>query len=464
RSPTARRATALLADYTTMLREYRDELVVAQACDGSRSLGEVLATSPLGLICTLRVMRALESMSCLTYASVTKAAGVSGTRARVTSATVNARPSGPVPVDALRSTRRPSPDSGNTRRPDAGRTSGSYRALRVDERTATGSQKILRPTGAHSGGIRRAGTRREDGTSEIPGSASRAPVARNTDTRGPQSRGSQSRGPQSRGPQSNGPQSNGPAARGRTPSDEPGPASAHEETPRALLARLEAAENSYALLDVALTANRASISEAAARLMRTLTQAATDGNPEIERAARALFTVVEKAGEALTNPQRRRTYDALNLPIQPAKGTDLVTAELDFKLGRICKANQAMDRARLYFERAAIQDPHQAIYQVYLAWATFALAPDTDRRTRAQAVELAREALKSDASRDDGYVLLGRMYQAITSHDQAVRAFGKALAINSGNADARAGLDQLESDQSSAKKDTGIFGSLFSRR
>ena len=442
----APRTTSRLADYATMLRAYEDELAIAEACDGSRSLGEVLAVSPLGLIGTLRVMRALESMNCLTYGSVIKP---------------KTRPSGSRSSDAHRSIRRSGSDSGSARSArsgDGGRVSGGYRTLRTDDRTATGSPKRLRPTGAHASGIRRAGTRRSEGTSEVA-----APTSR-----GPESRPANSRGPGSRGPQSRG--SRDPVGRRPTHSSAPQPASVRKddssanETPQALLARLEGADTSYALLGVSSSANRASISKAASGLMRTLTQLTMAGDPEVERGARAFFAKVKTAGEALTNPQRRRAYDALNLPIPPATGTDLVAAESDFKLGRICLANQAMDRARSYFERAAVQDPHQAIYQVYLAWATFTLADDSDRRTRMQAIELAREALKSDASRDDGYVLLGRMYQTANSHDQAVRAFSKALEINSGNTQARLGLEQLESDQDVAKKDTGLFGNLFSRR
>lgn len=455
----APRSTPRLADYATMLRAYREELVLVESCDGTRSLGEVLAISPLGLIGTLRVMRALESMNCLTYGSVSKSAGPAPVRARTTGARA-VRPSGRG-SDGLRTVRRAGKDAAarSEKTTDTGRVSGSYRTLRGDERTITGSHRTLRPAGAHSSGIRRAGTRRTDQATE--GASPR--------TGGPASRGPASRGPASRGPASRG-ASRGPVPRrtvnttGQRVTGGPSAGSTPAEAPSALVARLEAAADSYALLGVSHTANRATISKASAQLMRTLTQLTTHGDPDVERSARALFAVVKKAGEALTNPQRRRAYDALNLPIPAATGTDLVAAESDFKLGRICMASAAMDRARSYFERAAVQDPHQAIYQVYLAWATFGLASDVDRRARMQAVELAREALKTDGSRDDGYVLLGRMYQALNSHDQAVRAFSKALEINSGNTEARTGLKQLETDQAESKKDAGLFGNLFGRR
>ena len=417
----APRTTSRLADYATMLRQFREELVVAESCDGTRSLGEVLAISPVGLISTLRVLRALESMNCLTYGSLAARPSTNAPSRPITRTSGESR---------LIHASTAEPARGSLR-PDEARATGGYRTVRTEDRTSS-AHRSLRPTGAHVSGIRKA-TRRPGG-------------------------GSATTGPVSRGPT---PFASGAA---RSGARETRPDEASDESPSVVLDRIEAAAHSYAKLGVATTANRASISKAAASLLRVLTQLTVSGEPDIENRAKLAFVAVKQAGEALTNPQRRRAYDALNLPILPASGTDLVAAESDFKLGRICMASDAMDRARSYFERAASQDPHQAIYQVYLAWATFSLATDKDRRVRAQAVELAREALKSDSSRDDGHVLLGRMYQTMNSHDQAVRAFSKALEINSGNTEARAGLRQLEADQGDAKKDTGLFGNLFNRR
>lgn len=65
RSPA--RATERLRDYATMLRDFADELRVAALCDGQRTLGEVLARSPYGLVDTLRILRALEITGCLVF-------------------------------------------------------------------------------------------------------------------------------------------------------------------------------------------------------------------------------------------------------------------------------------------------------------------------------------------------------------------------------------------------------------
>lgn len=66
RSPVS--STPRLRDYATMLRDFADELRVAALCDGQRTLGEVLAHSPYGLVDSLRILRALEITGCLAFA------------------------------------------------------------------------------------------------------------------------------------------------------------------------------------------------------------------------------------------------------------------------------------------------------------------------------------------------------------------------------------------------------------
>jgi tetratricopeptide (TPR) repeat protein len=235
-------------------------------------------------------------------------------------------------------------------------------------------------------------------------------------------------------------------------------------SPAELVDHLEAQENYYALLGVSTQAPRATISTVASALIRSLSKAMTGAaGDEIAGRAKRQFDRINKAGEVLTHRQRRATYDALHLPIPPASGTDLIAAESDFKRGRLCMAQENMERARGWFERAAAQDPHQAIYQVYLGWATFGLTADTNRRARLKALELAKDALKTDPSRDDGHVLVGQMHQAMGSHDAAVRAFQKALEVNGGNADARAALAALEEDPQK-RPNNRLFGKLFTRR
>ncbi len=62
--------TPLLGDYTIMLKDFKEELRVAKLCDGERNLGEILGISPYGLVSTLRILRALEIMSCVLFGEV----------------------------------------------------------------------------------------------------------------------------------------------------------------------------------------------------------------------------------------------------------------------------------------------------------------------------------------------------------------------------------------------------------
>lgn len=59
--------TDRLRDYATMLRGFADELRVTRLCDGQRTLGEVMALSPYGLVDTLRILRALEITGCVSF-------------------------------------------------------------------------------------------------------------------------------------------------------------------------------------------------------------------------------------------------------------------------------------------------------------------------------------------------------------------------------------------------------------
>ncbi|MBU0553741.1 hypothetical protein KJ940_19875, partial [Myxococcota bacterium] len=56
-----------LNDYAMMLRAFSDDLKLASLFDGTRPLGEILARAPLGLIDALRIIRALEITSCITF-------------------------------------------------------------------------------------------------------------------------------------------------------------------------------------------------------------------------------------------------------------------------------------------------------------------------------------------------------------------------------------------------------------
>lgn len=421
--------TSRLSDYATMLRGHAEDLQVAQLCNGERALGEVLALSPLNLVDTLRVVRALEAMSCLVYADPPK---------RVRSVRHSTGPR-----DITRSTGSFRQVRPVQRSSEPGRVRRKSQPPRAERRTSSAPKPETRTTGGRS--IRRAGERTTGGFRKV-GSRSGSTAQSRTTSKAPASRPRRVSGSM-------------PVVESRS-----GPPASRATEGEGLIARLEAAETHYALLGVQPNASRGAISSAAAGILRKLSGAAAAELPEeLQGRARQQVQRVSQAGEVLSNPHRRRTYDALHLPIGEASGPDLIAAELNFKRGRICVVNELVERARAFFELAAVQDPHQAIYQVYLAWATFRLTDPNDRRARGKALELAKEALKIDSSRDDGFVLLGGMHREHGAHDSAVRAYQRALEVNGGNTEARKALLELEGG-GEEKKDTRLFGKLFVRR
>ncbi len=74
------RKTARLSDYSTMLKEFSDELRVALLCDGQHTVGEVISASPFGLVDTLRVLRALQVISCVEFDEARPAAKLESTQ------------------------------------------------------------------------------------------------------------------------------------------------------------------------------------------------------------------------------------------------------------------------------------------------------------------------------------------------------------------------------------------------
>ncbi len=59
------RATRAFDDYALLIHQYKDDLAVADLCDGVRRLSDVLAESPFGISATLRILKALEVMGCV---------------------------------------------------------------------------------------------------------------------------------------------------------------------------------------------------------------------------------------------------------------------------------------------------------------------------------------------------------------------------------------------------------------
>ncbi|MEZ4472527.1 MAG: hypothetical protein R3F60_17385 [bacterium] len=463
-----------------MLRDYRQGLEVAFLCDGTRVLTDILRDSPVGLVDTFRLLRALELMSCIQFTAERAPGPQRSVRAstpprRVTGAWGDDASDGPPvrsasPVSAAPvrrvSSAAPAPARANTMpplvppppEPQASRTSNAPTSQRPV--AASGYRSGARSSDGGTArpvtqsGSYRALPRRETPTSTggeaRPAPASVAPrTAPARTTTGPIDR----------------PTLSGLRAPVRQPSrEEPG---AEADSAAAVIARITDAETLYEVVGRDPASQARAIADVGRDLLRRLhPDRITAEDPLLLEDARAAARRVAEAVETLGDRRRRMAYDALTLPTPlPGRGVDLLGAEQNFKKGLICQQNQLGEKARDFFALAVEQDPHQAFYRVHLPAASFALTPPEDRRTRSKLLDEAREVVEA-AGKDEAFCMVADMAVATGSTDVATRLFNRALQINSGSARARDGLIAIErgGEPQPETRNTGLFGKIFTRR
>ncbi|MCB9548173.1 MAG: hypothetical protein H6706_20340 [Myxococcales bacterium] len=474
-------ATPRLSDYTGMLREYRQGLEIAHLCDGNRVLTDVLRDSPVGLVDTLRLLRALELMACIQLteerASAPQRIGRASTPPRrVTGWTTDGfspepppRTTGPLPQSGSRSplarqvSRPPSaaprtitippsapppPGEPVPTRPSNGpasqrpQTGASH--YRSGGRTTDGGRAAT-PSGAY-----RALPRREASEGAAPRPATAGARETPTRTTGPVERPSMS--------------GLRPPVR-QTSREEP--VSSSLEGVVSLIRRIAAAKNHYEALGMDPTApSRALADEGRVLLRRLHPDRVMEEDPLLLEEARTVARKLAEAVEVLADRRRRVTYDALTLPAPPlGRGVDLLGAEASFNKGLICLQHSLPEKARDFFNLAIEQDPHQGFYKIHLTSVSFALTPADDRRARTRLMEEAREVVEA-TGKDEAWCMVADMAMQLGSTDVATRLYNRALQVNSGCTRAREGLLAIErgNEPQADARNTGLFGKIFTRR
>ncbi len=245
------------------------------------------------------------------------------------------------------------------------------------------------------------------------------------------------------------------------------------ETRTRLEEKLAAARTAthYECLEVPTTATGAQIRNAFDKLSRTWhpDRLGALGDAELTQKARSLYERLSAAYETLVDDRRRQQYDALTLavPTQPAGSRpDILEAEVNFNKGRACLAQNDVVKAGEFFDVASRQDPHQARYRQFRAYARFRVADPKDRKARTDALDELKATLADTVASDEALVLLGLLHRENGNPELAEQAFRKALELNRRNAEARRELEQLEAARSGDKKakDAGLFGKLFTKR
>jgi FixJ family two-component response regulator len=464
--------TPRFADYQALLRDRPQAAEIAALCDGNRVLAEVLGESSLTFTDTLRVVRALEVMQCVALGEARPLASSSTAPRRVrpvgspsgdlarpawppstgsvdtmprrfTSVPIEARPPPPSSPPLARrdtvSVAPPARPTGDLVRPPATTSSGFHRS--APRPTSTGAP-VVRPS--EPSGSFRAVPR----TALAPAPASQPPERPSVAGMRPPLPRTPSRSSQDT----------------LVPADAP--------TPAALLLqeieRIEKSENLYEVMGLEISVSLRAVRDQSQRLLRLLNadQVARLDEGLLDRARQAARRVAE-ATETLGSRPLRESYEALHMPLPTGRvGVDLLAAESSFNKGQVCSQYGLLEKAQRFFTLAVEQDPHQALYRVFLAHATYVQAPADDKRARGKALDEAREALESVSGRDDAWMLAADMALGLANPDLAVRLYNKALDINSGNARAREALTAIErgDNKTPETRGGGLLNKLFSRR
>jgi CheY-like chemotaxis protein/curved DNA-binding protein CbpA len=423
------RRTERLRDYARLLRDFPEEIRLAEACDGALTMGALLAQSSFGLIDSLRVLRAFEMMKCIAFDA------------------------GEVPALG-----RPSQAMGAVR--DRGTQPGSVSSGTGPHPAQRPSRPSLPPVrGPATGGFNRT----PSGGHPVVPSLGPRPAPAETDAL------SSGTHPVVR-----------PAAvtnpsiplDGLGRRSEPGVArpSAAEEAVRVFLTEKAAQlgrSNHYEVLEVPVDAPTDAIRNAFMRLARLAhpDQLGPAADEELRRRAAEVQRRVALAWENLSDPRRRQEYDLLHLAplVDDAGKTDIVKADSNFQRGKACLAKGENRRALDFFEAAARQDAHQAVYRIYRGWTRYLCADPADQRTRHDAREDLKSALAADESQDAGYVFLGIISKNQGNEELAERFFRKTLALNPSNADAIRELRLLEARRREKPKEGGLFNRLLKK-
>lgn len=426
------RRTEKLRDYARLLKDFPEEMRFADACDGVVTVGALIATSQFGLVDTLRTLRALEIMKCVAFDR-----GEAAPVGRPSMGMAPIRDRGTQPGTVLPPAAAPMPTTTPARpvRPSAPPPAVRPVTIPPTGARASGSQPVMppphRPTGAPEPlGPMTSGSHAAVRPPAQTGFTGEATVSRRTD---------------------------------------PGvvrPGS--EDVVRILIHEKFAAlaqATHYDVLEVASEAPVESIRSAFMRLARLAhpDQLGPGADDELRKRATEVQRRVAVAWEVLSDPKRRQEYDVLHIaPVGDTGGKpDIVKAESNFQKGKTCLAKGENRRALDFFEAAARQDNHQAVYRIYRGWTRYLCADAADNRTRHDAREEIKTALSADESQDAGYLFLGQITKAAGNEELAERFFRKTLALNPANADALRELRLLETRRREKPKEGGLFNRIL---
>lgn len=187
--------------------------------------------------------------------------------------------------------------------------------------------------------------------------------------------------------------------------------------------------------------------------------------PGVAAELEQILVLLNEAREVLTDPLKRREYDA-RLKTGQARSEAALderervrqTADVRFEEGIVALKAKRFPEAVLAFRAAAGLVPSEARFHRHLAEALLA-SPETLHEARNEAMTAVRLAPQDPQV----CLLLGRVYESAGLKQNAVREYRKALELAPGLAEARRRLEALAPEPAPPAKRGGLFERLRGR-
>jgi hypothetical protein len=252
----------------------------------------------------------------------------------------------------------------------------------------------------------------------------------------------------------------------------PGPAAAEEARRliREKLRELDAGSSHFALLGASPAASPGELRTAYFALAKRLhpDRLRAVGVLDMASDAQRLFAAINQAFGVLSDPARRREYEAMQaaggtaaVARQEAEAEELAVrvfgAEEAFRKGEMALRRGQFAQARGFFEEAATLSPDDAEHQAMLAWTTW-VASDDKQAVVADVQRRLRRALELSDRCVPAHYYRGMIAKQSGKDELAIDSFRKVLELKPGHADADLELRVLIGRQRKAKE------SLFGKR
>jgi len=247
---------------------------------------------------------------------------------------------------------------------------------------------------------------------------------------------------------------------------------------RSEVARIEAADNSFAVLGPEPLSNLEAFREAYFQLARQLhPDRLGSGDEDLRARAIAAFDRARSAWEEVKDDGKRQAL--IDRVVHGKKSEEEQVAEeverilaverlidrglAQFRSGRLMQAHELLTQAKA--QGTDIKDFKSADLNIYLGYLTWRVNQGRDEDEAERGLVMLQDALNEAQRHQDGWVLLGRVMKERGGLDEARKCFIRALKINPENKDAFREMDRMKKEKEQAEASSrGFFARIFARR